>query len=397
MSNALLNRRTALIAAAVFATLLVAVATWQLRGIVLLFIVSLAVAAMIRAPIDFLASRKVPRGLATLLVILTGISVLVGTVIAVGPVLIAQWPSLLRDASDAYWQLRGNLMTGHMLGQFIARLLPSAAALERLGAGPANVSVDAALVATMSLLEAFTQSIVVIVLALYWSSDRLSFERLWLSLLAPEQRMRARNAWRAIEDEVGAYLRSEAVQTLLTGVLLYVGFALLGINYPVLLATIAALVWLVPIVGALIALPLIALIAGLSGSVAAVSAFVLTLLVYVLMEFLVEPRLYRRRRFNTIWTVLAALALLDAIGLVGLFVAPILATTVQIVVEEWQKPASSPLAPSTAAATTIDFGALRMRVAGAREALGKLEQPPPHAVGLLSRLEALLERTAQEA
>ena len=90
----------------------------------------------------------------------------------------------------------------------------------------------------------------ILFLSIYWSINQVHFERLWLSLLPAEQRKQARGIWRTIEPDLGAYIRSEIIQSLLAALLLGLGYWLLGSQYPVLLALIGALAWLIPVVGA---------------------------------------------------------------------------------------------------------------------------------------------------
>ncbi|MCZ7672142.1 MAG: AI-2E family transporter [Chloroflexi bacterium] len=74
--------------------------------------------------------------------------------------------------------------------------------------------------------------LVILFLSLYWSLDRVRFERLWLSLLPPEQRARARDIWQTIESDLGSYIRSEVAQSLLAGLLLGLGYWALGSPTP---------------------------------------------------------------------------------------------------------------------------------------------------------------------
>lgn len=80
-----------------------------------------------------------------------------------------------------------------------------------------------------------------------------------LSLLAVGQRNQARRIWQAIESGAGAYLRSEIVQSFVGIVLLYIGYQLIGLPYPSLLALLGGMAWLVPLVGVLLtAIPVLA-------------------------------------------------------------------------------------------------------------------------------------------
>ena len=78
------------------------------------------------------------------------------------------------------------------------------------------------------------QIAIILILSLYWSADQFRFERLGLSLLPEQHHTKAIHVWRSMEAGVGEYLRSELIQSVLTGLLLWLGFSALGIRYPVL-------------------------------------------------------------------------------------------------------------------------------------------------------------------
>ena len=76
---------------------------------------------------------------------------------------------------------------------------------------------------------------------------------------AGRRRRAAREVWEAVEIELGAYVRSEAIQSIAAGLLLWTGYRLLGQPYPVLLAIAGAVAWLIPWVGVLLAVGAVAL------------------------------------------------------------------------------------------------------------------------------------------
>jgi predicted PurR-regulated permease PerM len=386
-------KKVVLLAAVVFATLIAVLALWQLRNIVLLFVVSLAVSAMVRWPIDFLTSRRVPQGLAIAFVFLIGIGVVAGIIFLIGPVLTQQVPALTKELGDAYSRFYMSLIDGpSRAAQLGGQWLPKPSSLGIL-ANPAaaELPVDAAVEVTMSLFDVVAQSLLVIVLSVYWMSDRVSVERLWLSLLPPDRRARARDISRAIGASIGEYLRSEAAQTLLAGVLLYVLFSLIGAKYALVMAVFAALAWLIPIVGAVFAVIVVALIALLSSPLIVALTIALTLAVFALLEFVVERKLYQRRRYGSLWSVVIALAMLDVFGILGLVLAPIVAAVVQIVIEELLRPA-----PAVAAAKPVpNMEALRTRLAEAQAELAQMDDPSPRTLGLMERLANLLDKTKQ--
>ncbi len=133
--------------------------------------------------------------------------------------------------------------------------------------------------------------LVILLLSIYWSISQVHFERFWLSLLPAGQRTQARGVWRTIEPDIGAYIRGQVTQSLLAGLLLGLGYWLLGSPYPALLALAGALACLIPVVGTALAV-IAALLVGLLTSVQlSLSTALYALVVLIALEAWVMPRL----------------------------------------------------------------------------------------------------------
>jgi putative permease len=232
----------------------------------------------------------------------------------------------------------------------------------------------------------------VLLLSVYWSADQVHFERLWLSLLPAGQRSPARQISRTIEARLGAYLRSELVQSILAGILLAVGYSWIGLQYPVTLALLGALAWLVPVVGLLLAIVPVLLIGLLAEPFLVVAGAVYAILVLAALEFLVEPRLFDGRRHSPILTVLLMIPLADAYGLAGLIIAPLLAASIQITFSNLVA-----YYRTTAAlkATPARIDDLQSRLASIQTMLASPYYPrSPEVNNLLNRLSVLMEKAS---
>ncbi|MCL4861111.1 MAG: AI-2E family transporter, partial [Caldilineaceae bacterium] len=247
---------------------------------------------------------------------------------------------------------------------------------------------------TQDIGNLFGQAALAVVISIYWSADQLRFERLWLSLLAPDRRARARQFWRRLQADVGSYIRSEAAQTLLAGGLLLATGWLLGVKYPWMLALLASLAWLIPLIGGAIAVLAAALIGLLSSPLIAVASVIATIVILALMEFGVERRLYAHDRYWGVLVVLVMLALGDALGLVGLLVAPPVAVALQFALNEvLDRPAAPAVAMAAPQAMSLDQ--LQERLDAIRLQLGESDQDASHRLrNLAARLEQLLIETA---
>jgi predicted PurR-regulated permease PerM len=180
----------------------------------------------------------------------------------------------------------------------------------------------------------------VIVLSLYWTADQFRFERFGLSLIPEEHHSKALHVWRSVETGVGAYLRSEIVQSFLAGILLWLVYSMMGIRYPTLLAGWGAIARLIPWFGAVIAvLPALLIGIGVSSTVGLL-ATIYTIAVLLILKLVIEPRFFLRSKYSSLLIVLFVIALAEVFGFIGVVLAPPLAVAVQILFQHlYQFPA----------------------------------------------------------
>ncbi len=382
----------------ILATLTSAIVFWEFRVAVVLFGLSLAVAAAVRPLVDRLAARRVPRGLALLLAYALCVGGLIALVLILSGPLFANLQQLTKDLGNGYEQLKAQWPSGTALQQTLAKQLPAASDVSKAIIGPQGGAVlQAVLGLTMGSFDLLGQLLIVLVLSMYWSVDQEHFKRLWLSLLPFQARARAREVWQNIESGFGAYLRSQVVQTVLALILLGLGYQVLGLPYPVALALIAAIGWLIPWVGVLIAVMPAAWV-GLSISpVLGLAAAALTIGVLAFLEFVVEPRLFKRERFSSLLAVIVLLVLADEYGFIGILVAPPLAAALQIVAGQIMRVTTRSIL--TATARPIDSAppieVLQTRLASVQARLAAQPEPAPELTNLVERLTQLIDQAVQ--
>ena len=306
---------------------------WQFSIAIVLFLLSLVVAAALRPLINSLMGNRISKRLALAIVYSLLVAAIVGALFLIGPGILEELETASDDLVANYdrakteWPVRGTLFQQRLAEQ----LPPSADLYEALISGEEGIP---ALQGIFGLAQNFFSILgnlaIVIILSLYWSADQLRFERLGLSLLPSEYHSKALHTWRSIESGVGAYLQSEFVQSVMAGFLLLIIYATLDIRYPILLALWGAVVRLIPWFGALIAvLPALFVAIGSSpilGLIAAIS----TIVVLFLLKEVIEPRVFHRHKYSSLLIVLFVLGLADAFGFIGVILAPPFAVAVQI-------------------------------------------------------------------
>ncbi len=386
-------KRLALLTATVGATLVGAWLLWQFREVLLLFVLSIGLAAALRPLADRgEASLHWPRAATVLTAYLLTLAFIAVVVFAASPPVIDD----LRRAADqfvlTYDKLWSSWPTGSPLQQSLLVWLPPPQELYGTVTGERGAALASSLLgATLSLADLVSRSTIVVVMSIYWSIDQPRLERLWLSLLRAGDRSRATEIWRAMETGLGAYLRSELIQSLLAGLLLGTGYWVLRLPFPALVATVSAFVWFIPWLGAVLGLCLV-LLAGMSvGPWVTLGACVYTILIFAVLEFAVEPRLYNRRQFSSLLAVVLVFALWDVAGIFGLLAAPPLAAALQILFRNLATPSVSPLAEPARERFAERFAELEGRVANLDASLGITAQAPaPQVANLVARLGSVV-------
>ena len=286
------------------ATVLGAVALWELRVLVALVFLGLIVAAAMRPGVEGLAERGVPRAVGVL--IHYGCLALV-----LGLILWFVVPTSLRQVQSAAGDVpttRGELKTAvrHSTGVKHEILL---AAQHRLQGTPTlSGLVSPALDVTRTGLKVVAGVFFVFAVGAYWIFERERAEDVVLSLVPRSKRKLVRQTWRLVDLRLGAYVRGVILLVVFVSTVLSFVFWRIGLPYWLLLGVFAGIVEIIPVIGPFAAGAL-AIGVGLTVSVhtavlAAASVFGLRLL----QDYVINPRVLGHAVGITPLTVLVAVS-----------------------------------------------------------------------------------------
>jgi predicted PurR-regulated permease PerM len=268
-------RRAFVASAVVLAVVVGALALWKLKILLALLFLAFTIAAAMRPSVEALKRRHVPRGLGILLHYAALAALL-------GLLLWAVVPRAVTQVRDAIGNSEGESgLKGDVLGWLERRL-------ERLPR-PEEL-VDPALEATVLGLEIAVGLVFVLASAAYWIMERDHAVRIVTSLLPRRRRKLVHDTWDLIDLKLGAYVRGQALLIVLVATVLSVCFWAIGLPFWLLIAVFAGFVEIVPVIGPLTAGAL-AVGVGLTESIGvAIAAGVIVLVVRVLEDYLVIPR-----------------------------------------------------------------------------------------------------------
>jgi predicted PurR-regulated permease PerM len=375
------------IGAAVMTTLLALFILWQFRIVVIYVLISLALAAALRPFVTRLAGRGflVRAGWILLyLAVLGGFGFLL---FLTGSAALNEIQQLGHSVStqDA-WKLPMWLGSSSFQQTLTAQLPPPSKLFAAITGNQGQLVLPDLLGFSEGIGSLASAIAVILILSIYWGISQVHFERLWLSLLHSGQRKQARGIWRTVEPDLGAYIRSQLLHSLLAGLILGLGYWALGSPYPALLALTGALACLVPIVGAPLAMIPVLLVGLLTGVQLSLSTVLYTLLVLIALRIWVKPRLFKRKWDNPILTLVILLALASAFGLIGIIVAPPISVVCQIL---WSRLVSR----RAVLGASTQISDLKERQARLWATIKVMEVPPgPLVTSSMERLACLIEQ-----
>jgi len=268
-------RRAFVATIVILAVVVAALALWKLKVLLALLFLAFTIAAAMRPGVEALRRWRIPGGAGVLLhyAVLFG---LLGLLLwAVVPRAVNQVQKAIGDSKDETGA------KGELLSWLNSRL-------ERLPR-PEEI-VDPALEITLVGVEIAVGLLFVLATAAYWIFERDDAVRFVTSLIPRPRRKLVRDTWNLIDLKLGAYVRGQALLITLVATVLSVAFWAIGLPFWLLIAIFAGIVEIVPVIGPLAAGAL-AVGVGLTQSIGvAIAAGLVVLIVRLLEDYLVIPR-----------------------------------------------------------------------------------------------------------
>jgi predicted PurR-regulated permease PerM len=329
LTPALVARRSLIASIVGLGVIVLALVLWKMRLAIFLLFGSIVIASAMRPGIEALHRRGVPRGLGVAIHYL-GLAAVVGALLwfAVPRALtetqraIAQLPQTRSDLHQEARQSHG-LKHSFLIG-LERRLVELPTARELL---------DRAVELTRRAVEVVVGIFFLLASAAYWIFERERAEQIVLSLLPRRKREKARETWNLIDARLGTFVRGQLILVLLVGTILSLAFWAIGLPYWLLVGVFAGIVELVPVLGPLAAGAL-AIGVGLTESPqVALAAGLAVLVVRLLEDYFVMPRLLGNAVGVSPLIVLVAVSATGILlgGLAVLLAIPIAALLVTLV------------------------------------------------------------------
>ena len=287
--------------------------------------------------IAFLERRRVPRWAAIVIVLVVLIVLLALLLWAVIPIIAQQGTALVKAITDFvekgtyqdwYSALKHQFPAinfDQTLQQAWENIQKSAGSI---GAGLLSVGIG--------IISGVFGGLIIIILTIYFTASLPNIKRAAYELVPASKRARFADIAEQITDSVGKYVMGQVGLALVNGICSAIFLSIIGAPFPMLLAVIAFLFSLIPLVGTLSGSILIVLISLLLASPLTALVAAIYYVIYMQVEaYVLSPRIMNRAvSVPGAVVVIAALAGGSLLGILGALIAIPVAASILLIIKQ---------------------------------------------------------------
>jgi predicted PurR-regulated permease PerM len=309
---------------------------YRFRTVWITLLVAIVLASSVKPMMAWLTAKGVPRKIAALGIEVVILTLAIGFIVLVLPMVLAQLPAIAAKLGGLYQGARAHLLVSSSnivarLAGYLPPTLPGAG-----GAAPATVAHGVH--ALGSLLRGLFLVIAVPVFAFLWTVDGERAVRT-LVLVVPEPRRQGlREFVGAAEKKMGAFVRGQAIVCACVAALSAPAYLLIGVPHALVLALLAGVLEVLSYPGTVIAGGLAVLVALTQSPLKGLWVVIAVVGINLTLGYVVAPRVMRAGVGVSAFVRLLAITTLGFVGgIAGVFLAIPAAAVLKLVLERFAR------------------------------------------------------------
>jgi len=279
--------------------------------------------------VDFLEHRKVKRVYSIFGLYLVILTVLTLIIMKVVPLLseqiaslISQFPTYTHNAQQKFEELIGNeyfnelqsmigIDTAKLADEFSSRV---STVLSNAWSGIGGV--------VGKITETVLAIITVPFVLFYLLKDRKKLVPFVLGFVPTRLRNRSFGVMLEMNHQISSYIRGQIIVSACIGVLLYIGYLIIGLDYSLVLAVIAACTSIVPYLGPAIAITPALIVAMMTSPIMLIKMIVIWTIVQLIEGKFISPQIMgKTMRVHPITIIFVIIAAGNLFGMIGIILA----------------------------------------------------------------------------
>ncbi len=305
----------------------------QIKGIAILAFGSFVLACSLNPAVDKL-SNKMPRSLASTVVILGTIAIVVLFLIPIVTISMEEIHQVINNIPNYIKNINNFLSNKTIMGKTLIEYIDIESFTKtssQFASGILNKSIDF----TMALMEAITVIITIGVIVFYMINEKNLIRDSIILVFPPKLKTKAKEVYETIEHKVGGYVIAQILSMSTVAIFTALGLMILKVEYAILLGLIAGLLDIVPIVGPTLAFILGILCASPQGWIVVVLAAVVYLAAQWISNNFVRPLVFGKfLDLHPIIIIFAFLIAAQFLGVWGVILSPAIAALLLTLFDE---------------------------------------------------------------
>ncbi len=302
-----------------------------MKTVVLPVVLALILYYLLRPVLRLLERFKVPRIWGILIIFLGGIGLLTLLSVLVFPFLRDQFQNLIEEFPDYFMRLLNNIdqfMRNSIFGNYYRdssfNIEALIATLPTSIADTLQATVTGIITRVTSWISTITGVILSIVIVpfilFYLLKDGDKLPGYFLKLLPPRFREDTKEVLHEADKQLGAYIQGQLIVAFCIGVMVYIGFLIIGMDYALLLGALAMVTSVVPYIGPAIAITPAAIIALVTSPFMLVKLAIVWTVVQLVEGNLISPQVMGKTMYihpvTIIFVLLTAGSLFGVVGVI---------------------------------------------------------------------------------
>lgn len=302
-----------------------------MKTVVLPVVLALILYYLLRPVLRLLERFKIPRIWGILIIFLGGIGLLTLLSVLVFPFLRGEFQNLIEEFPEYFMRLLNNIdqfLRNSIFGDYyrdsnfnieaLIATLPSGIA-DTLQATVTGIITR--VTSWISTITGVILSIVIVPFILFYLlKDGDKLPGYFLKLLPPRFRDDTREVLRDADKQLGAYIQGQLIVAFCIGVMVYIGFLIIGMDYALLLGALAMVTSIVPYIGPAIAITPAAIIALVTSPFMLVKLAIVWTVVQLVEGNLISPQVMGKTMYihpvTIIFVLLTAGSLFGVVGVI---------------------------------------------------------------------------------
>ncbi|MBF0224405.1 MAG: AI-2E family transporter [Desulfobacterales bacterium] len=321
----------------------VAICFWlfyRFNQVFFVLFIAIVIGTVIRPSVNWLHKRGFPRIAAVILIYLLILILFISFVILLFPLIVEQGTTITSAVPGYYkslreWMVKYPNQLVVKLSDFLPATLPSIKFVQQSGE-QIMASAEQVLDYLVSTANIIFISTAMLILAFHWTLDGPVIIQSLLQLVPKDHRESISELITAMETKVGFYITGLGILSLSIGIMALLAYLLIGLPNALVLAVIAGIMEVVPMIGPLIgAIPAAAIALSIAPS-KLVWVIVASIFIQAIENNLLAPSVMRKAvGVNPFVSLLALFAFNSLFGIPGALMAIPIAAIIQLLLDHF--------------------------------------------------------------